>query len=45
MLENVQLGDFKGINNPYLNYGEFAIIKNQASLNGYKISVKSKFNR
>ena len=25
---------------PNFNYGEFAIIKSQAGLNGYKISVK-----
>lgn len=27
-------------NNPNFNYGEYAIIKNQAGLNSYKISVK-----
>ena len=26
--------------NPHFNYGEFAIIKNQAGLNSFKISVK-----
>jgi hypothetical protein len=34
------LGIWEGINNPNFNYGEFAIIKNQAGLNSYKISVK-----
>ena len=29
----------KGIRNPGFNYGEFAIIKSQAGLNSYKISV------
>ena len=28
------------IHNPNFNYGEFAIIKSQAGLNSYKISVK-----
>ena len=28
------------IHNPTFNYGEFAIIKSQAGLNSYKISVK-----
>lgn len=34
------LGIWEGINNPDFNYGEFAIIKSQAGLNSYKISVK-----
>jgi hypothetical protein len=34
------LGIWEGINNPKFNYGEFAIIKSQAGLNSYKISVK-----
>jgi hypothetical protein len=34
------LGTWESINNPNFNYGEFAIIKNQAGLNSYKISVK-----
>ena len=34
------LGIWEGINNPNFNYGEFAIIKSQAGLNSYKISVK-----
>lgn len=34
------LGIWEGINNPNFNYGEFAIIKSQAGLNNYKISVK-----
>jgi len=34
------LGVFEKINNPNFNYGEFAIIRNQAGLNSYKISVK-----
>jgi len=34
------LGIWERINNPNFNYGEFAIIRNQAGLNNYKISVK-----
>ena len=34
------LGIWEKINNPDFNYGEFAIIKSQAGLNSYKISVK-----
>ena len=34
------LGIWERINNPAFNYGEFAIIKSQAGLNSYKISVK-----
>ncbi|WP_373274996.1 KilA-N domain-containing protein [Parapedobacter tibetensis] len=34
------LGIWESVNNPDFNYGEFAVIKNQAGLNGYKISVK-----
>lgn len=34
------LGIWEKINNPAFNYGEFAIIKSQAGLNSYKISVK-----
>jgi hypothetical protein len=34
------LGMWEKINNPNFNYGEFAIIKSQAGLNSYKISVK-----
>ena len=34
------LGIWERINNPNFNYGEFAIIKSQAGLNSYKISVK-----
>ena len=34
------LGIWERINNPEFNYGEFAIIKSQAGLNNYKISVK-----
>jgi hypothetical protein len=34
------LGIWEQINNPNFNYGEFAIIKSQAGLNSYKISVK-----
>jgi hypothetical protein len=34
------LGIWEKINNPSFNYGEFAIIKSQAGLNSYKISVK-----
>ena len=34
------LGIWEEIHNPDFNYGEFAIIKSQAGLNSYKISVK-----
>lgn len=34
------LGIWEKIHNPSFNYGEFAIIRNQAGLNSYKISVK-----
>jgi hypothetical protein len=34
------LGIWESINNPDFNYGEFAIIRSQAGLNSYKISVK-----
>jgi len=34
------LGIWEAVNNPDFNYGEFAIIKSQAGLNTYKISVK-----
>jgi hypothetical protein len=34
------LGLWESIYNPNFNYGEFAIIKSQAGLNNYKISVK-----
>ena len=34
------LGVWEQIHNPTFNYGEFAIIKSQAGLNSYKISVK-----
>jgi len=34
------LGIWERIHNPDFNYGEFAIIKSQAGLNNYKISVK-----
>ncbi|MDO9257530.1 MAG: KilA-N domain-containing protein [Bacteroidales bacterium] len=34
------LGVWERVNNPVFNYGEFAIIKSQAGLNNYKISVK-----
>jgi len=34
------LGTWERINNPKFNYGEFAIIRSQAGLNSYKISVK-----
>ena len=34
------LGIWERINNPDFNYGEFAIIRGQAGLNSYKISVK-----
>jgi hypothetical protein len=34
------LGIWESVYNPSFNYGEFAIIKSQAGLNNYKISVK-----
>ena len=34
------LGVWEQIHNPNFNYGEFAIIKSQAGLNSYKLSVK-----
>jgi KilA-N domain len=34
------LGIWERIHNPNFNYGEFAIIKSQAGLNNYKLSVK-----
>jgi hypothetical protein len=34
------LGIWEGVYNPLFNYGEFAIIKSQAGLNRYKLSVK-----
>lgn len=34
------LGIWEEIHNPDFNYGEFAIIKSQAGLNNYKLSVK-----
>lgn len=34
------LGIWESIYNPDFNYGEFAVIKNQAGLNSYKLSVK-----
>ena len=34
------LGLWESIHNPHFNYGEFAIIKNHAGLNNFKLSVK-----
>jgi hypothetical protein len=34
------LGIWERVHNPGFNYGEFALIRNQAGLNSYKISVK-----
>lgn len=34
------LGIWESVHNPLFNYGEFALIKSQAGLNSYKISVK-----
>jgi len=34
------LGIWEQIHNPNFNYGEFAIIRSQAGLNSYKLSVK-----
>ena len=39
------LGIWEEIHNPNFNYGEFAIIKSQAGLNSYKISVKEWVNK
>jgi hypothetical protein len=39
------LGIWESIYNPDFNYGEFAIIKSQAGLNNYKISVKEWVNK
>jgi len=39
------LGIWERIHNPNFNYGEFAIIKSQAGLNSYKISVKEWVNK
>ncbi len=39
------LGIWESVNNPNFNYGEFAIIKSQAGLNNYKISVKEWENK
>ena len=34
------LGVWETVYNPDFNYGEFAIIKSQAGLNSYKLSIK-----
>ena len=34
------IGIWEKVYNPYFNYGEFAIIRNQAGLNSFKVSVK-----
>ena len=39
------LGIWEKVNNPDFNYGEFAIIRNQAGLNRFKISVKDFVSR
>ena len=39
------LGIWERVYNPDFNYGEFAIIKSQAGLNSYKISVKEWVNK
>jgi len=39
------IGIWEKIYNPTFNYGEFAIIKSQAGLNSYKISVKEWVNK
>ena len=39
------LGIWEELYNPTFNYGEFAIIKSQAGLNSYKISVKEWVNK
>ena len=39
------LGIWESVNNPDFNYGEFAIIRSNAGLNNYKISVKQWVNK
>ena len=39
------IGIWEKVYNPNFNYGEFAIIRNQAGLNSFKISVKDFVNR
>jgi hypothetical protein len=39
------LGIWEKVNNPNFNYGEFAIIKNKAGLNSFKISIKEWTNK
>lgn len=39
------LGIWESIHNPSFNYGEFDLIKSQAGLNSYKISVKEWVNK
>ena len=39
------IGVWEEINNPNFNYGEFAIIKSNAGLNGFKVSVKELIER
>ena len=40
MYVQLSLGIWEQIHNPNFNYGEFAIIRSNAGLNSYKISVK-----
>lgn len=35
------LGIWESVYNPAFNYGEFSIIKSQAGLNSYKLSVRN----
>ena len=39
------LGAWESFHNAHFNYGEFAIIKNQAGLNNFKVSVKEWVSR
>ena len=39
------LGIWESVFNPRFNYGEFAIIKSQAGLNSYKMSVKERVDK
>ncbi len=39
------IGIWEKVYNPDFNYGEFAIIRNQAGLNSFKISVKEFVSR
>ena len=44
-LRNIYIKVWEELNNPDFNYGEFAIIENQSSLNGFKVRVKELVNK